>query len=42
VNTTCTLFRKTGEIKRQRVTIYYENNRFLRHEANLLDETPAN
>ena len=31
-----------GEIKRQRVTIYYENNRYLRHEAKLLEETPAN
>ena len=31
-----------GDIKRQRVTIYYENNRYLRHEAKLLDETPAN
>lgn len=31
-----------GEIKRQRVTIFYENNRYLRHEAKLLDETPAN
>lgn len=31
-----------GEIKRQRVTIHYENNRYLRHETKLLDETPAN
>lgn len=31
-----------GEIKRQRVTIYYEDNRYLRHDAKLLDDTPAN
>lgn len=31
-----------GKIKRQRVTIYYQDNRYLRHEAKLLEETPAN
>ncbi|MDX1587497.1 MAG: outer membrane protein assembly factor BamE [Oleiphilaceae bacterium] len=37
-----TFQRDGGEIKRQRITIYYENNQYLRHEANLLEETPAN
>lgn len=31
-----------GEIKRQRVTIYYQDNRYFRHDAKLLDDTPAN
>lgn len=31
-----------GEIKRQQITVYYEDNRYLRHTADLLDETPAN
>ncbi|MEQ6886576.1 outer membrane protein assembly factor BamE [Salicola sp. Rm-C-2C1-2] len=31
-----------GEIRKQRVTIIYEGNQYLRHEAKLLEETPAN
>ena len=31
-----------GEIRKQRVTIIYEDGQYLRHEAKLLEETPAN
>lgn len=37
-----TFQRGGGEIKRQRITIYYEGDNYLRHEANLLKNTPAN
>ncbi len=37
-----TFQRSGGEIKRQRITIFYEDNRYLRHEASLLPDTPAN
>ncbi len=37
-----TFQREGGDIKRQRVTVFYEENRYLRHEAELLPETPAN
>lgn len=31
-----------GEIRKQQVTIIYEDDQYLRHEAELLEETPAN
>lgn len=31
-----------GGIRKQRVTVIYEDNQYLRHEAKLLEETPAN
>lgn len=31
-----------GEIRKQRVTVIYEDNQYLRHKAKLLAETPAN
>lgn len=31
-----------GEIRKQRVTVIYEDNQYLRHDAKLLEETPAN
>ncbi|TVP61992.1 MAG: outer membrane protein assembly factor BamE [Halomonadaceae bacterium] len=37
-----TFQRAGGDIERQRITIYYEDDRYLRHSANLLPETPAN
>lgn len=37
-----TFQRSGGEIKRQRITVHYEDNRYLRHEAKLLSDTPAN
>jgi len=37
-----TFQRSGGEIERQRITIYYQDDYYLRHDANLLPETPAN
>ncbi len=31
-----------GEIRKQRVTVIYEDNHYARHNAKLLEETPAN
>lgn len=31
-----------GEIRKQRVTVIYAEGQYLRHEAKLLEETPAN
>ncbi|WP_166263246.1 outer membrane protein assembly factor BamE [Marinobacter caseinilyticus] len=36
-----TFQRGGGDIKEQRVIVYYENERFSHYEANLLEETPA-
>jgi outer membrane protein assembly factor BamE len=30
-----------GEIREQKVIVYYENDRFSRYEADLMEETPA-
>lgn len=37
-----TFQRSGGDIERQRITIYYDQDRYQRHEAKLLPETPAN
>lgn len=37
-----TFQREGGEIRRQRITVHYQDGYYLRHEARLLDETPAN
>lgn len=36
-----TFQRSGGEIKEQRVVMYYEDDRFSHYEAQLLEETPA-
>jgi outer membrane protein assembly factor BamE len=36
-----TFQRSGGDIKEQRVIVYYENNEFSHYEAQLIEETPA-
>ncbi|MBS8242077.1 outer membrane protein assembly factor BamE [Marinobacter lipolyticus] len=36
-----TFQRRGGDIKEQRVIVYYDNNQFSHYEAQLLEETPA-
>ncbi len=36
-----TFQRSGGEIKEQRVVVYYENDTFTKYEAQLLEDTPA-
>ncbi|HET8801639.1 MAG TPA: outer membrane protein assembly factor BamE [Marinobacter sp.] len=36
-----TFQRRGGEIKEQRIIVYYDNDQFSHYEAQLLEETPA-
>lgn len=38
---TYTFQRRGGEIKEQRVIVYYDQGKYSRYDANLLEETPA-
>ena len=36
-----TFQRRGGEVKEQRIVVYYQDDRYTRHQAKLLEETPA-
>ena len=36
-----TFQRRGGEVKEQRIVVYYQDDRYTHHQAKLLEETPA-